>query len=243
MFWFKRKKIVVDAFVKEHKYIKYAPIDKASKFFPQWFKDTPSTHQSNLIFPTTTIRLCNGVIDMYKAGLMLPLWTDIAVQVENKILQSVASDGETFITMHDPEQWKTFVNPQDFGHMKIESPWALHTKEDIQWIFQKPFWSSQPEDPIIITPGVINYKYQSATNINIFVNLKTNFNKILQFKEPIIQIIPLTEKEIIIKHQVVNQQEWNKYKIPHPSFINSYKKSIDSEKANKKKCPFGFGSK
>ena len=214
MFWFKRKKIIVDAFVTQEKFITYSPIDKAAKFFPQWFKDTPSTYNTGL-FETSTIKQCDGVLNMYRNSFIIPLWTDLALSAENGRLQYVPADGgETPISSHESEQWKTFVSPTEYCHLKLDSPWHLKTKENINWIFQQPFWNSTPLDPVILTPGMINYKYQSATNINMLINVKKNFKKVIPFNEPIIQIIPLTEKEVQIKHHVVSFVEWSNLKLP-----------------------------
>jgi hypothetical protein len=244
MFFFKRNKIIVDAFVTDKKYIELSPISQASKHWPDWFKNTPNNYGNGKV-KRTTIKQCNGILDLYKNSFIMPLWTDFNITAQNGQLTYLAADGTTTVTPHPEEQWKTYADPQQYKQIKIDSPWALKTKESINWVLQKPFWNFKLQEPFFIVEAIVNYKYQSGTNVNIFVNMEKNFETLLKFNTPILQFIPLTEKEIEFKYHEVSMDEWIKHKLPHFAFnlnYNKYKKIIDDQES-KNKCPFGFGDK
>lgn len=244
MFWFKRKKIIVDAFVTDEKYIKFSPIERASKHWPEWFKSTPNNYGNGEI-KESTIKQCNGILDLYKNSFIIPLWTEFNINAQNGTLSAYPADKQTPVTPHPEEQWKTYADPKQYKHIKINSPWLLKTKEPINWVVQKPFWNFKLYEPFIIPEGILNFKYQSGTNINIFVNMEKNFETILKFNSPILQLIPLTEKEIEFKYHLVLEKEWATKLIPQIAFnlnYNKHKKLIDDQES-KKKCPFGFGNK
>jgi hypothetical protein len=244
MFFFKRNKIIVDAFVTDKRYINLSPIEQASKHWPEWFKNASNNYVDSKI-KQTTLKQCNGILDLYKNSFIMPLWTDFNINAQNGQLSYYAADQITSITPHPEEQWKIYADPQQYKHIKIDSPWLLKTKEAINWVVQKPFWNFKLQEPFIIPEGILNFKYQSGTNINMFINMEKNFETILKFNSPILQLIPLTEKEVEFKYHEVSIDEWIKYKLPKFSFslnYNKYKKLIDDQES-KKKCPFGFGGK
>jgi len=244
MFFFKRNKIIVDAFVTDEKYINLSPIERASKHWPEWFKNTPNSYGHGVI-KESTIKQCSGIIDLYKNSFIMPLWTEFIISAENGNLTSYPADRETPVSPHPEDQWKTYADPKQYKHIKLNSPWLLKTKEAINWVVQKPFWNFKLQEPFFIPEGILNFKYQSGTNINMFVDMEKNFETILKFNTPILQFIPLTEKEVEFKYHVVSVDKWNKIKIPQIAFslnYNKYKKLIDDQES-KKKCPFGFGGK
>jgi len=239
MIFSRRSKVVVDAFTYMDHYAKFSKIDKAAKFFPQWFKDTPSTFKYG-VTQVPTIKSCDGFINYYKNSFIMPLWTDFAIEIRDGAYRWKDSDGFTESVVHDYHQWNNFVSEKEYGHLKLVTPWNLVEKSDIKFLLQRPFWNYKPTEETIITPGSVGFKYQASTHINMLFPITKNQEILLKFNDPILHMIPLTEKEVEIRTHVVSRDEYNKYTKPNVSFIDSFGKVKKMLQSQEKKCPFHF---
>lgn len=236
LFLFRKSKIIVDCFVSDKSILDFSPIEKANKFIPDWWNNTPLVIPNEKQHPQPTMRGCSGIIEHYKNGFMIPMWSDLSVTVQNKGYSWQFSDYKTNANVHPSSQWDTFADKSEYGHLKISSPYFLKTKKDISWICTEPFWNNQLKNNYFITPGTLNFKYQHATNINMMIPLHDR-NFIIKHGHPMLHLIPLSEYNVELKHNLVSQEEIRKLEVPLISFTNSYfkRKSITD-----KKCPFHF---
>ena len=237
MFWFcKRKKVVVDAFTPHESVKNEYPIDVASKFLPQWWKDAQPSYLVDDLAPHPTIKSCPGIIDLYSKGFMIPLWTDVVIEVQPEIFRWQAADERAVLSSHTPEQWNMFVDSHQFAHLKLSNTWSIRTKENINWVFMAPYWNQNPADIYSTPPGIVNSYYTyMPLNIQLMISRKALGMFNLHAGDPIAHVIPMTDKDIQIKTHVIDQKDWDKY-YAHPGigksrWLNSYKHAI-------KKCPF-----
>lgn len=241
IFFFKKPKIVVDFFTTRPDVYKHAPIDYAYKFYPDWWKNTPSTVKKNNFFKTATIKKCNGIIDTYQQGLIIPLWDDLAFRVQNKNISWKHADGQSSCDVHSYEQWETYADMSKYYSLKIFSPWIAKCKSDINFYFTKPFWNHPLNTPYHILSGVLNFKYNNATNIQMMINIHEDYDHTIQALTPMAHVIPFTEKKLIIKNHLVDRLEYEKLDIKNillKKFINQYTKNMNNSKRQEKKCPF-----
>ena len=239
-FFFKRPKINVDCFITDEHILKYSPIEKANKFIPKWWKKIPSVNNT-ADHSEPTIKGCSGIIEQYKRGLIIPMWSDLSIIMTDQSYSWKFSDGISNAEVHS-NGLDSFLNPKEYAHLKLISPWFLNTKEDIFWTCLDPFWNNTNKTNYITVPGTVSYKYQHATHINLMMPVNNrHFN--IEHGHPVYHLLPLTEKEIQIKHQLVTEKELNKYKVRNITFFNTYYKrlSIDKNK-EKSKCPFHRGN-
>lgn len=232
MFIFKKSKIVVDCFVTQEYIHKYFPIEKSTSFYPDWWQNMPTKFMRDGFIPHATMKTCSGFIELYKQGFMIPLWTDLAIQIDNRNYKWQFADGNSVASVHDGREWESYVDRNQYGHLKIHSPWKIKTKEDIKWYYTNPFYNYKPKREFTILPGVVNYKTQNSTHVNLFLHLGQSNNILLDAGEPIAHVIPFTEKEIIYKNHVVSKEEYDKIGLVGFKFIRSY---------NFNKCPFHKG--
>jgi hypothetical protein len=240
MFFIKKKSIVLDCFTANKDVYDFAPIQKASNFYPQWFKNMPPTYEVEKHF-MPTLKTCEGFIGYYQHGIIMPLWCDLALRIEDKNFFLSFSDLKTSAVFHSPEQWKSFADPSKVGHFKINTPWAFKCKEEINFLLKNPYWHYEPFMDFDIVEGIVNYKYQSTTNVNIF--LKINQSKIINvnFKNPLAHIIPLSDRRIEIKNHLISEEEFkNINRVPLVSFTNNYQTYKKELTKKTKKCPFGY---
>ena len=168
IFLFKKSTLVVDFFTHRQDVYKHNPIDYAYKFYPEWWKKTPTTFKSNF-FKSSTIKKCNGIIDAYQQGFIIPLWNDFSFKAENKKIYWQHSDKESNCEIHDYRQWESYADMNKYYNLKIISPWIAKCKSDVNFYFTKPFWNHPLSTPYHILSGVLNFKYNNATNIQMIV--------------------------------------------------------------------------
>ena len=243
MFFFKRNKIVVDCFTTDPNVIKYSPIAKANEFIPEWMKKMPITVNSSL-HSGQTIKACPGVIDLYKQGLMIPMWSDLHVEFKDKgAFEWQFSDRKTKAISHNNNQWTGFATDKSYGHLKLCSPWYIKTKENLSWHCAEPFWSNHLTNDYITIPGQLNFKYQHTTNINLFLPTSTR-SFIIPHGHPMYHMMPLTDKQIDIRHHHISEEEMQKYEIPSITFKSIYLNAKNiMDKKEKSNGPFHWGNK
>ena len=248
-FFFKKKKIVVDCFTADATVYNLWFPEPAVNYFPDWWKTLdPYTEIVTKVGlqKIGTIKKCNGFIDLYKTGFILPLWSELVIKTDNL--------GQIFHEFSDPTHTaethpQTQYNTREFDkyiHLKLLSPWLFKEKTGVQFSWTEPIWnniSKLTEKHIL--PANVNYKYQHGTNVNILFPRRDKQIR-LNAGDPLVHILPLTEHEIEIKTHLVTGEELHKlgWTSQPSSFTNKYrvnKKRIDELEKRKGKCPFGFG--
>ena len=240
LFLFKKPKLVIDCFTNRPDVFNFSKIDYAHKFYPEWWKQTPKSYMSNF-YKRSTIKKCRGIIDNYRYGAMVPLWCDLALSVKNKQYQWQFSDFTTRCEIHESKQWDTFADPTNYGHLKIVSPWHINCKSDTKFYWTLPFWNHAIDISYHVIPGMLEFKYNHAININMMINLQQDFTHIIKAYTPMVHMIPVSDKELVIKHHLISKEEFNNLfdNMTH-SFTNKYqihKNNIDRQES---KCPFNF---
>lgn len=235
-FFIKKSKIIVDSFTCNKWAYESFPIKKSNEFYPEWLKNTPKEYISG-VAPSPTIKTCEALLQNFKTGLIIPMWSDFKFKANENGYEYKFADQKSTLNSHESKQWDKFVDPKTFNHIKLISPLLLKTKENINWNFTYPFWNSGIQLNYFFPPGILNFKYQHATNINLFIHSKSDF--FIKAGDPIVHLIPLTEKNIKICNHLIDENEYFKIKdCFYPSFTNRY---INTVKIKTKKCPFGFG--
>ena len=240
MFFIKRKELVVDAFCSEsfaHAY-KETPIEYAYKFYPKWWKDLEySKFNFDKMIRIQTMKNCTGLIDHYKHGLIIPLWCDLAIKINENgeyYYQYQFSDNVSKIKHHDYKQRIDFY--KNYINLKIESPWKLKTKEKINFVAIEPFWNNDNIKDIVFTSGTLNFNDQNATHMQLLIEQK-NQNIMIPFKQPMMHLIPMSEKKIVLKKHLISDKEYLDRFLNYTdsTFLGKYQK-----RRVYKKCPFGF---
>jgi hypothetical protein len=246
MFFFKKKKIVVDAFTKISGIKDLYPIAESSKFLPDWWRTMPSsyseTDQYGITVEHSTIKRCDGFTGFYRKGFIIPMWIDAAIKTTAQgqwAYRLASNDPETKIDAHSkPEFGEAFNN---LIHLKIHSPWLLSEKTGCQFYFSSPFWNQiESLGRYHTPPGIVNYKHQSSTHINLLFPKKDN-EMVISAGTPMIHIAPLTDKEVEFRCQLVSSEEFNQIYLKNymGNFLGSYKKNKKLRESTGK-CPMGF---
>lgn len=259
-FFVKKSEIVLDCFTDVAHVYDNAKINHAHKFFPEWFKNTPKIHgqAEGKIDPNmTSIKNCVGLKDFYIKGIAIPSWFTMRLTVNpigvDPAWQWESSHSDMLTdNSHHQDAFKGFA--KDTGHnLKVSSPWFFRTKEEIYFTWTQPTWGQRSwlDNRVSILPAVINFYYQHATEINLFLvqeEYKQEIN--IDPLEPLVILHPMTEKNVIIKTHLVDEKEkmrlmsMDKLLFQHGAFdsISFYnrKKAMKKklQELNNSQCPF-----
>jgi hypothetical protein len=242
-FFIKRSKITVDCFTSNINALEYFPIAQASEFYPEWWKSLPKFHstvdENGLEIKKVTMKSCDGFIDLYRHGFIIPLWSDLIIEtMPNGFRYNFAEGSHNEIGRHDYEQMSNeFIN---YIHFKIMSPWRLREKSEVKFLFFQPSYNNV--STLLdwhIMPGMMDFSYQHATNINILAPRGKRFE--IPAGCPVAHIIPITDKDVEIKTHFLDVKDVDSVKLfynNYPFFNGSYKKmkKLQQEK-NKPQCP------
>lgn len=242
--------VYLDCYTASETAYRAAQIKAAGRVIPQWWKNIdPTIHvplineEMGLYGQGPTMRGCAGFTDLFKRSFTIPLWSDVSVCVAPEGEKGYSwkfADHRSQAGEHSPRQRGTFMDANKFQHIKLQSPWHLNCTEEVDFLFFDPFWTRGDSKDVIIPPGVVNYKYQTATNINIFIRkLPGEPNTILlEHNAPLVFLVPLTERKVILRHHLIREDEIYRVARPQVAFVNSYQKVKMLTKAGEtQKCP------
>jgi len=251
-FFHRTPEIHVDCFTYDNNVYLNTPIVKASKTFPDWYKELPIAKNKFLVDNKTgnhlfkhdnlNLKNCQAILEFYKRGIVLESWCDIHMEmdIENTTPHYWWSGKEQAVGFHSREQiGNGFPNQH---HMKLNSPWSLQEKKGIKFIWVAAEWALDKFN-FKILPGVISFDTNMGTNVNIMYPYDTKEFTIL-IGTPLVHIIPLSENKIKIKNHLITIEEYRMKNInsAETSFYG-WRKILQLRERNKKRgtCPFGFG--
>lgn len=239
IFFFKKKEIVLDCFCSDEYLLRTQPVEKSTKFYPEWWKKLDNNVNGGK-WPSSTMKRCLGFTDYFTNSFTIPLWSDLAIKIdENRLFEWQFSDQKSTADVHPPEQRGEYLPESSYGHMKIHSPWAFKTKEDIMFSWSSPIWNFDLPDSIIIPPAIIKFYIQHQSHVNLFVNLKEQKNLLIPFGQPMAQLLPMTERKVKLVRHLVDEKEIKRItSIQTPvTFINKYR-SINNYLEKFSDCPY-----
>ena len=249
MFWFKQTEIVVDCFINDQLIYNNFKIQKAKEFIPSWWKSLPSNNQikintdpeSKLTIKQQNLKHCNGFRDLFAEGFIIPFWVDCQIEMldENKYYISGHQVPAVNINVgyHGREQTGSELYP-DCAQLKLGSPWFFHEKTGVKFSWNACMWNNTSYlNDMHLLPGVLDFKTQRTTNVNAFIKKRSIIK--LYAGDPLIHLIPLSDKKVIIKNHLLTKEEFSKKFEVEYSAIN-YNNVKQVKATPEKKCPFGF---
>lgn len=229
-----KKKLKVQLYTDDsHAYEMFKP-DHSKKFIPDWWRklpvSRPDTHEHIHVdgLEVAGMKTCPAIIGYMKQGFIIPSVASITVQrhMDGKIAFDVL-----------PEKYKTPSShtAQDYGdhkpgmqHIKFQLPWRIVTNESIEWLWTQPTWHQSNPLSHWASPGTIDFKYTHVAEYNLFLPQGGRFS--VKPGDPIVQLIPLTEREIDIDVKLVSTEEFNRLDVYKGWRVNNFKERIRRKK-------------
>lgn len=247
MFLFKKSEVTLDAFIAAETVGLNFPIAPASKFYPKEWKSYPkdiiqkanNNLNSKLTTSLPTIKHCNGITDLFSSGFIIPSWATVSIECLGDGQFNTSTSNIFPIECHDRQQFGSDIF-KGYSHVKFISPWIITEKTGIKFLWSQPSWHlTNIKDNFGIPSAVVDYKYQFATNINCF----QKYNSIIDISvgDPLVHMVPLTEKKVKLKVHIISEIEYHKINealIQHVTFDNH--RNLKYPKLKTSKCPFGF---
>jgi len=248
---FRSKKLIIKAYTFKSATYEYFTVAKSHHFYPEWWKKLPTFHEElrgALNVKAPTMKTCAGIIEIYKKGIILPLWSDLQFRVaENNQWAAAFSDHNTNQPISHP-RYQIGENNTEFNnciHIKIDAPWLFVdvNKTGTSFLQQGCFWNNISTQRLFhVCPGVLNYKFQHSVNINAFLSSNTPEEFVIPANTPIMQMIPLSERELELQVELISYEDFNKINDKHAAtcFHSKYErlKKIAMQKESQSKCPF-----
>jgi hypothetical protein len=242
MFFFRKKKLIVEAFTKVPQ-IAEVGLPLARHYIPDWWKEIPRSRNfanpTGMTVPAHTMKTCAGFIDLYKIGVIQPLHSELIIEVnETSYTWQYADRLSPPVVEHPSHQYAT--EKYDFSkwrHAKIESPFLVRCNKDVKFLGIEPTYNQLLNDYGIKTlPGVVDFKYQHGLNVPMFIPAIIRRIK-LDYGYPLYQWICLdSDYDVEWKPIVVDDNEYRKIEYAsnyRPHFIANFRKV--------KNCPFSGG--
>lgn len=206
--------------------------DYSGKFLPEWFKklETSYDHVSEygLEYKRPTIRSCIGIRNLITNGIIIPMWSDLIIDVHpDKSFAFQFSDSTRTASPHLPAQFGELYN--DCTHLKLVCPWVAKLNKSKQYYFTSPFYHVGRSVDFHVCPGFLDFYYSHSLNVNMFFKVKPETYRItIPAGFPIIQLIS-TEKTLDkIKIESVSNETWQGMAGERDtSFFKSYTKMVN----------------
>lgn len=256
-FFFRKPKLVVDAFTKVPQVHEHFPVETANHFIPDWWKRVPKEYISQNTGQNAppnrklnTIRRCSGIVDYYNSNsIVIPLWMSCIFEYGENPFTSKAifsTPDPVFGLKYQDYKMRGEEYLKNWHQFKFSSPWRFKEKTGVNFHFTQCFYNFEHPDEVIIPPAIINYKYQHSSEVNIFVK-KPPGKEIYRIEfdagNPLVHLTPITEKKLELRTHLVSDSEYEALHSKQMFFNNSYnrmKKIQEKRESREKKCPFGF---
>lgn len=243
LFFFKPKTIHLDCFTDRPEVYQTTPIVKGNACFPDWSKKmSKSEFDFNSMQDPLNIKNCMGFLEYHTESVCMRLWSDLAIRLnghtKNCLFQF--ADKKSEIYFHPPSQYGDFLS-EDYQHMKIITPWWFKCKEDIKWVYVGNSWSENLNNDMHIVPGILEYKYQHATQLQTVFKYVDGVvqDKMFKHNTPLINLFPMSERQVKIHNHLVDEKERAKLELSTSiTFGNRYYSRKKVTKELEKTCPF-----
>lgn len=221
-------------FTKETEYYKLArPLspDHSGKFLPEWYKQLSTSYETaneyNLKFTKPTIKSCFGIKDLMVGGIIIPMWSDLIVDVyPDKSLSYQFSDSTRNAVPHIESQFGRLY--EDCTHLKLVNPWGAKTTKSRKYYYTSPFYHVGKTTDFYVCPGMLDFYYSHSLNVNLFFKVKPESYRItIPVGFPLVQIISTDYGTDKIKIDKVSEEAWEGLTGErNTSFFRSYHKMV-----------------
>ena len=210
MFWKKKNTIVLDIYTDRPEMIKaYQPM-LARKFIPDWWKNLPQYREEDMPgykeMPVATLKGCPAINDILKTGIIFPSWCELHAKIDkggNKELHIVPDHIQ--VAEHDERDY--VHHKPEMAHLKVTSPWAIVEETGVKFLWIKPEWHQEKPLAYWTVPGIVDFKYQHASLLNMFIPYDTKLQ--INIGTPWLQLIPLSEKPVEVKCHLVSTEKFD----------------------------------
>lgn len=246
--------ITLETFVTNRTIYEATPIVPAFKTYPDWWlnipigvkrnfdfskvKDAMSTTETlGIVSKNSNMRNCYGFLEFYKKGAVVENWSDLSVTVGLSGYKFFNSNGIAPDEHPSTQYGKGFKN---YFHMKLINPWHFREDSGTKFMLMGATWALE-DYSMVIPPGVLDFTITNVANVNMFLpKRKEEFT--LGMGQPLIHLVPLSDKKLKIKNNLVTEDELQRMRDYVTVSFFGWRKKFELLRRNNKrkslKCPF-----
>ena len=206
------KKITLDCFTIFPKVFYQHQIKKSKEFIPEWtnkikpiYKDYSGKEKESLITK-------NYFNDLYKNGFIVPMWTDVTIEVNEFGRMNVDFLQNDYFKFNFETFDFYYYQPEMFSNVipiKFMSPWILKQNKNIKFNLNPILWNHiKIVDCFWFLNKMFSFEEPKYLNIDCLINVKKGRQGIVE-GTPIVQLMPLTEEDIDIKCHLIEEKDLN----------------------------------
>lgn len=234
MFWFcKPKPVDVYFYTTREDVFNHARPKRASNFLPDWWKNLPRklTYEGSEtpLFPSSTLKGCPAFTNLYTSGFMFPMWSDLNVEVDGDNFRYQFADRTSSLSPHPKAQFGACDLLDKYLHLKILNPWLAQSKSKVNFLAVPPTWNNFGHDDVVVLPGSYGFRQFTFANINLlFKKAPQKIVHSLLFGQPVLHMVPITDRPIRLHYDLVSDAEMAKIKSKSPVLMmwdNRYRRS------------------
>jgi hypothetical protein len=196
----------------EETFKKIDPPEPASKFIPDWYKESFTFKDSNSLsfneaeLAATTIKACMPVLDSITAGYIQKTWCDINIERKGSQIIYHWSAGPEIISIKPDYVKQKFPIPHGYSDVMFNwrRYWFPKTPKGYSVLLTHPMYRT--DLPFICLPGIIDSDsyYQEGNSPAFFI--ADDFEGLIPKGTPMFQMIPFK------RDSWDSSLEFNKYK-------------------------------
>ena len=179
---------------------------------------------------------CPGMDDLYKAGYIIPAWTDITIKA-NKAGTMVKF--QNLYTVPEARMSPKLVSDiieidknVKFTPIKITTPWSIFTKRGYSALVQPATFHFPFLRDIFIYPGIVDYDNFSTVNV-IFCALR-ECEIFIPAGTPLLQVIPYKREIVTGEVSSANKKDSDFFNFGYPTRVKAaYRKFFHKKKVYK----------
>ena len=122
---------------------------------------------------------------------------------------------------HDPRQYEGLYQRNKTA-FKLTAPWMFQCNEKIDFLITESHYSTHfwREHNLLLSPAIIDYKYQHSTNVHVIADIKKEpYDITIPYGTPLVTYYPLTDREIDFECKLVSREKYIIYKVIFPDVL------------------------
>ena len=210
-----QKTIVLRAFTATPRLAEILPPIAVAECPPQWWKGLkPETH---LVNPRSakssipTIKRCYALQHLFGRAIGLRLWQDINIAVPQDaaiIAEGVSRHVPSVGMSHPAFQFAGAFAPT-LRHYKLHSPWLFVCDRASHFAWMSAFYHRIDPSAFHVMPGVVEFRYQHGTHINLLINTAGNerIELSLSAGDMMVYLLPVEASPVKIIAEEISESE------------------------------------
>jgi hypothetical protein len=210
IFNFSRKeKIKLDAYTIVGDLIDIIPPTLSKNNLPEWYSRLPKGGE------IPNVRHCSGFKDLHNEGILIRAWSDMEIEIspDESVQFDVACKDELKdpIERHDIKNQATGAWP-GYTNLKLVSPWWFKCNKPVKWAMLPPVWHTKDPLDWMVVPGMLEFKYQHATNVNLLFKLKSEpFMVRIKAGQPLVHMVPMFDESWELDVKAMDISDWKRH--------------------------------